>query len=227
MCVALTTDENVVVSDSVNAVVKIFNLNGEYITQYGANGVFEFPYGLAVSQENFLVVTDISKHSVTVLYPSGGVSHAFGSYGEGSRQLDHPYFVAVNRNKQIIVTDSGNGCIKLFHFEGRLLRCFSWQDFRLLEGQIINLYGLCSDPDGNTILVCNSTVYILARNGRLWEILTPLDGLTSPKCIAYSPLGQLVLTQADYSGRHEVCLFKYNKEDYESLNALLFYAISI
>lgn len=227
MCVAMTTDDNIVVTDSVNACVKLFAQDGKFLAQYGSSEVFDFPYGLTVTSNNFPVVSDICKHNITVLYPSGGVSHTFGCYGDEPRELDHPYFVAVNKDNQIVVSDVGNSCIKLFTFEGRLLRMFSLQDFRLLHELFASLQGLCSDSDGNMLVICNSTIYILARNGRLWEVVNPTDGLTTPKCLAYSPSGRIIVTQYSFVDQHEVCIFKYSLEDYKSLNALLFYAISI
>lgn len=227
MCVAMTTDDNIALTDSVNASVKIFTQDGKLLHQYGTNGLFEFPYGIAVSSDNDLIVTDICKHCVTVLTPNGEYSHSFGCYGENPKDFDHPYFVTVNKQKQILVSDSGNSCIKLFRFDGRLLRTFTLQDFRLSVECYANLQGLCSDVDGNTLVICNSAIYILARNGRLWEVITPKDGLTTPKGIAYSSNGMLAVTHSGYNEKHEVCLFDYNKDDYKSLNTLLFYAIDI
>ena len=228
ICVAMTTDDNIALTDSVNASVKVFSLDGLLKRRCGGNDVLEFPYGITVSDSNHVIVTDICKHCVVVFDPSGDVSHSFGSYGENPDQFDHPYFVAVNRNRQIIVSDAGNSSIKIFHFEGKLLRTFSHDDFRLpREESFVSLQGLCTDSDDNTIVICNSTVFILTKNGRLWEILTPKDGLTCPKCVAFSPQGRLVVVQSDYDGRDELCIFKYNADDYSALNTLVFYAISI
>jgi hypothetical protein len=190
----------------------------------------EFPYGLAVTQDNFLVLTDICQHCVVVLFPSGGISHSFGSYGDGPREFDHPYFVTVNKCRQIIVSDAGNSSIKIFTFEGKLLRVFNFQDFKLgSDVPFVSLYGVCTDSDGNTLVVCNSSVCIVTKNGRLWEVVTSRDGLTSPKGIAYSACngGRLIVTQSSFEDMHEVCVLRYNADDYKSLNTLVYYAISI
>ena len=226
--VAMTTDDDVAVTDGVNAAVKVFSLSGELRSCFSHPGWIEFPYGLAVTPDNFLVLTDICRHSVFVLFPSGGISHSFGRYGDGPRELDHPYFVTVNQSKQIIVSDAGNGSIKIFQFEGKLLRAFSFPDFKLPVEGYVSLYGLCTDTDGNTLIVCNSTVCIVTKNGRLWEVLTSKDGLTSPKAVTFSPSqGRLVVTQSSFDEKHELCVFRYNPEDYKSLNTLVYYAISI
>lgn len=223
----MTADDYVAVTDGVNAAVKVFSCDGELRSCFVHSGKIEFPYGLAVTHDNFLVLTDICTHAVIVLYPSGGISHSFGSYGDGPKELDHPYFVAVNRSKQIIVSDAGNSAIKIFQFEGRVLRVFSFQDFKLQAEGYVSLYGLCTDSDGNTLLVCNSAVCIVTKNGRLWEVLTSKDGLTSPKGVTFSSNGRLIVTQSSFDEKHEVCVFRYNTEDYKSLNTLVYYAISI
>lgn len=225
--VATTTNDNIVVADSVNAAVKVFSPGGQLQHCFVHQNEIEFPHGLAVTSDDHIIVTDICKHCVTVLTPTGGVSHTFGAYGDGPREFDHPYCVTTNSSKQIIVSDTGNNSVKIFHFQGRLLRCFSSTEFRLPPENFISLYGVCSDNDDNTLVVCNSGVYMLTKNGRLWEVITSKDGLTSPKCIAYSPSGRLVVSQAGYDVRHELCIYRYNKDDFKSLNTLVYYAISI
>lgn len=227
MCVSVTKDDHVAVTDSVNSCVKVFTLEGQLIQVLGCSEVFDIPYGLGLSSDNFFVVTDICKHRIAVLNPDGSTDHVFGEYGSQPNEFDHPYFVTVTSEKQIVVTDSGNNCVKMFTFQGKLLKMFSQNEFKLGSDVFVSLQGLCTDTDGNILIICNNSVYILTKNGRLWEILTPKDGTTSPKCLTYVTSGHLVLTQYDLDARHEVCLFKYNKEDYKSLNSTQFYAINI
>lgn len=225
LCVAVTPQNHLAVTDSVNACVKVFSVDGQLIQLCG--GEFDFPYGIAVSYDGFFIITDIFRHSVTILDAEGSPHNSFGEFGSEMKEFDHPYFVAVDQSKQIIVSDSGNSSIKLFHFDGKLLRMFSQNDFKLLNETFLNLQGLCLDADGNTLVICNSTIYILIKNGRLWEILTMSDGVFSPKSLSYSPAGCLVVTQYDTGKHHEVTVFRYKKEDFRSLNSAQFYAISL
>ncbi|XP_064644365.1 E3 ubiquitin-protein ligase TRIM71-like [Lineus longissimus] len=220
MCVVMTPDENIAVTDTVNARLKIFSQEGEFVREHGDDGVFDFPYGLAMSSDGWFVVTDICKHNVTVLNPEGGVYTQFGSYGDGPLEFDHPYYVAIDKNKQIIVSDNGNTCVKFFTFDGQPIQTFNMADFKLHEEHFISLQGLCIDSDNNIIIIGNNTVYILAINGRFWEIILPREGVTSPKCIAFSPSGYLVLTQSNLGQAHEVLVFNYNMADFRSLHML-------
>ena len=220
MCVAMTMDGNIAVTDSVNASIKIFSQEGSFLIEHTCGGVFDFPYGIAISSENFFVVTDLCKHSIMVIYPSGSVCRQFGKYGDGLLEFDHPYHVALTPENHIVIADSGNSAIKIFNIEGKLLRKFGMYDFRLFNEQFLLLQGLCIDSDSNIILIGNNTIYIVAMNGRLWEVIIPSDGLDSPKCIAYSQSGHLVVTQSGLDLCNEVCVYKYTKEDFKSLRAL-------
>lgn len=226
VCVAMTTDDCIAVTDSVNACIKVFSQNGDFQNKYGSENFLEFPYGIAITHDNFMVLTDICKHRVFVLYPSGGICSEFGEYGTALREFDHPYFVTVNKEKQIIVSDSGNSSVKIFQFEGKLLRVFNSKDYRIGDN-FCALQGLCTDTLDNTIVICNNAVYIVTKNGRLWEVLTAKDGLNYPKCIAFGQSGRLVVTQSVSSESHEVVIMNYCAEDYQSLNSLLLYAISV
>ena len=222
MCVALSRDghENLLVTDSVNAGVKVYSLDGAFLTHYCECGTFDFPYGIAVTSCHYMVVTDICRHCVIVLYPSGCKKLQFGQYGDGLRDFDHPYFVTVNKDDQIIVSDSGNTTVKIFSTEGEILQKFNMFDFRLFEEHFVLLQGVTVDPQDNLIIIGNATVYIVAKNGRFWEVLLPQDGLHSPKCVAFSSHGQLVLTQCGLDQRHEISVFKYNMTDFRSLQSV-------
>ena len=156
-----------------------------------------------------------------VLYPTGCKRKQFGKLGENDDELDHPYFVAVNEHNNIIVSDSGNTSIKIFSLDGSLLQKFLMEDFKLFDEHFVLLQGLTVDGIGNIVIVGNNTVYICAGNGRLWEVILPADGLHSPKCVAYSPLGQLVITQCGLDSQHEVsiphcstCVCKVSKKSF-------------
>jgi len=222
----MTTDDCIAVTDSVNASIKVFSQDGQFQNKFGNESFLEFPYGIAITHDNFMVVSDICKHRIFVLYPSGGIYSEFGTYGSEPSEFDHPYFITVNKKKQIIVSDSGNCSVKIFQFEGKLLRVFNANDYRIGDS-FCALQGLCTDALDNTVLICNNAVYIVTKNGRLWEVLTSKDGLNYPKCIAFSQTGRLTVTQSVANDKHEALILEYNPEDFKSLNSLLLYAISV
>lgn len=221
MGVALSHSEpqEIIVTDSVNAAVKAFRLNGEYIDRLNNDdSAFDFPHGIAVSSDNRFAVTDLIKHSVVILNQDGDIVNQFGCYGSQPNQLDHPYHVTISDNDQVLVSDTGNMAIKIFSMDGDLLQTFGTHHFRIPEDDDILLQGITSDNQGNTLVVGNSTVYAMASNGRLWEVIIPEDGLYSPKALTYTPEGYVLLTQYGIDDRHELYAFKYNSKDYISLS---------
>jgi len=225
--VVLTKNDHVAITDSVNACVKIFSLEGQLIQLLGSSDVLEIPYGLCLTSDEHFIVTDICKHSVVVFDKEGNMCHTFGQYGSEPRDFDHPYFVTVDKDKQIYVSDSGNSSIKLFTFEGKLLRFYAQSDFKLSNEVFVTLNGICVDSEGNILVTCNTGIYILLKNGRLWEVLPSDDDLTCPKCVAFSSSRRLVVTQNNGEKINEFCIFRYNPENFRSLNSAQFYAINI
>jgi len=222
MCVALSRDneEHIIVTDSVNAAVKIFKQNGDFIVAYGDNTMFEFPCGLAVTSHNYIVVSDVCKHCIIVMHRNGEVRNTFGNYGDKITDLDQPYFLCVDQEDRIIISDFGNTSIKIFNIDGIILQYFTQLDFKLHNEHYVTLHGITVDPDGHIVVIGNSSVYIAANNGRFWEVLLPSDGLFSPRGIAYSNTGHLIITEYDEHHKHQVSMFKYNTDDFYSLNSV-------
>ena len=55
--VAITPNNQLAVTDSVNACVKVFSTDGQLVQLCGDES--DFPYGIAVSIDGFFIVTDI------------------------------------------------------------------------------------------------------------------------------------------------------------------------
>ncbi|CAH1773135.1 unnamed protein product [Owenia fusiformis] len=220
MCVTIAMDDIIAVTDSVNGCVKQFHLDNGFHRQLCSNNTFPFPYGIAFSNVGVYAVTDICKHCVTILNRDGRQQSRFGCYGNESYEFDHPYHVTITLDQQVVVSDTGNSSIKIFTLSGTILKIFTSTDFRLFGEEFIYLQGLCCDTDNNVLVVGNNTVFVIAKNGRFWEVLLPQDGLHSPKGICYSTLGQLIVSQAGFGQKHEVSVFKYHKEDYRSLRRI-------
>ena len=221
--VAMTSDGHVAVTDGVQHRVKLFRLSDGAFVRFVDKGVsFSAPCGLAATQNNYFVVTDIQMHNVTVIYPAGGVRSRFGSLGPAASHFDRPYFVRLTRDRRIIVSDHGNAAIKIFSFGGVLEEVFDAADFRLLEGVFVKLEGLAVDDDDNILVVANNCICILLGNGRLWQILTQENGLCSPKAIAYLHRGRLlVTTETQEESRSCVSLFTHELEYFKPFKCSL------
>ena len=220
MCVTLTRDDpqKVMVTDSVNAKVKVFTLDGLFQNEIGEEDELVFPCGISTFTNGDILISDVCLHSVIVIdYHTREMTRTFGSYGSEPIQLDHPYHICTNTNNQIIVSDSGNSAIKIFSEEGDLLHNFCNSDFRLYKEHYVILQGIATDSDDNIMIVGNNSVYMVASNGRLWEVLVPRDGLHAPVCVCAMEPNYIVVTQRGTSLNHEVSIFHYDKAMYEPL----------
>lgn len=180
---------------------------------------------MAVTSQQFIVISDVCHHCILVLYPSGGVRNCFGKFGDDINSFDHPYYLAVTGDDDIVISDSGNTRIKITNINGATLRVFEANDFRLYDEHFVLLYGVTVDTDDNILIIGNNTIYLVASNGRLWEVILPSHGLTAPRALCYSRLGHLVVTQFDLDQKHEVSVFSFNKEDFQSLRRIPFQSI--
>ena len=96
--------------------VKSPNLGTPILTLGGVRG----PWGVAINQRGEVVVTEGSRHCVSVFGPNGEKIRSFGACGSGQGQFDYPRGVAVDGGN-ILVVDSNHNSIQKFTAEGQLL----------------------------------------------------------------------------------------------------------
>ena len=200
-------------------IFQIFRQTGGFLASFNP-GIIDFPYGVAVTSKQFIVITDICHHRVVVLYPSGGTRNYFGRFGDDITCFDHPYYIATDQDDNIVISDSGNSRIKITDLNGNVLKIYTTDDFKLYDEHFIMLHGVAIDSENNILIIGNNTIYCVANNGRLWEVVLPSNGLDAPRSLACSHHGQIMVTQYDLNRRHEVLVFSFCKEDFRSLKRL-------
>lgn len=116
--VAMTKNNDVVISECESHQLKIFHEHGKSFTVVGRSGVGKNqlmnPRGLAVDNTGNILVADSLNHRIQVIDPQGNFIGSFGRLGSGPGCLDTPYAVAVNRRGHVIAADSGNHRIICF-----------------------------------------------------------------------------------------------------------------
>ena len=83
-------------------------------------GELRGPWGVAVNVRGEVVVTEWSKHCVSV-FSSSGEKLSFGTYGSGQGQFKFPRGVAVDHKGNILVADQSNHRIQKFTADGCFL----------------------------------------------------------------------------------------------------------
>lgn len=98
--------------------MKLLTRNGELITEIG-KGQFGWPYGIAVNSRGQLIVTDAFNDTLSVYQPDGKRAYQL------SKNFKNPYHVTVDNWDNIIVSDFGSGCLRVFDITGQKIRTIS------------------------------------------------------------------------------------------------------
>ena len=161
ICVAVTSDNLVLVSDSFNHQIKVFTMQAKFCTSVGqeGNGPLQFnePSGIAVHPSGRVFVADTNNHRIQVLHPDLTYSHMFGSKGSAPGQFSFPYGVACDNSGVVYVADCNNHRVQLISADGQFISSFGSEGSQ--HGQLHYPRGICVDS--------TNTVYITDLNHRV------------------------------------------------------------
>ena len=110
------------------------------------DGMFQCPYGVAVSDGDEIVVTDGWNHRVQVFDSNGTLLRSFGHKGENAGEFSYPIGIAINKDRNIFIADSSNHRVQILSWEGRHLRSFGGKGS--LDSQLSDPWGLSLDSTG-------------------------------------------------------------------------------
>lgn len=118
----------------------------------GAEGEFQFPKGMTITEHGHFLVCDSGNHRVQVFSMDDCQFQCmFGSFGTGEGQFETPLDAAVNFQGEILVSDSTNR-IQVFDAQYNFLRSFGRPGGREMEFQYP--VGLCVN-DENGLFICD------------------------------------------------------------------------
>ena len=130
------------------------------------DGMFTFPYGVAVSDGDEIVVADNLNHRVQVFDSNGTFLRSFGHKGENAGEFKNPTGIAINKDRNILVSEYYNHRVQIFSWEGRHLGSFGGKGS--LDSQLLHPWGLSLDSTGNVIVADtgNKLIKIFTPDGR-------------------------------------------------------------
>jgi cysteine-rich repeat protein len=156
--IAVDTDGNVVVVDTYDARVVIFDATGGFIdafgTQGGADGQFAYPQGVAVDGSGNIFVADTANYRIQKF----DITHQFVTSFSGPF-LSYPGYVAVDSDGNVFVSDTGNRIWK-FDNNGTLIK--SWGASGSGPGDL-------DQPDGIAVLPGSGVFVVDTLNNRVQE----------------------------------------------------------
>jgi uncharacterized protein (TIGR03663 family) len=166
--VAVDANGNVLVADTGNKRIVVFDSEGNYITEFGTAGFdpgqFDEPVGVAVAPGGTVYVTDTWNQRIQSFVPSEDGTFYFPSLqwdvnGWFGQSLDNKPFIAVSPDEHVFVTDPEGYRIIEFTSDGQFVR--TWGDFGngpdeigLAAGVMIDQLGFVwvTDAGNNRIL---------------------------------------------------------------------------
>lgn len=120
--VAVDSDDNNYVADSVLCVVKKFDRNGVFIKKWGSEGTgdgqFMRPWGIATFSGNSLLVADYFNHRIQEFSTDGDFITKWGMHGNRPSQFNGPTFIGINKTTSMhYISDISNHRIQKFSWD--------------------------------------------------------------------------------------------------------------
>jgi DNA-binding beta-propeller fold protein YncE len=118
--IAVDTDGNVYVSDTLNNRIQIFDAEGKFISMFGKEGdgpgTFERPKGIAVDVDGHIWVVDAAQNRVQVFDQEGHLLAYFGEPGKLPGQFGLPAGLFIDKQNRVIVTEQLKGRAQIFRY---------------------------------------------------------------------------------------------------------------
>ena len=148
--VAVDSEDNILVADSGNYRLLKFSRGGDLTAAVGSEGdgpgQFEWPVSVCVNSVNGKVyLVDKGAHCVHILNSNLTFSSKFGRYGNGDRQFNDPYDIALDSTGCVYVTDYNNHRVQVFTSDGGYLRQFGKKGSG--SGELSLPTSICVDSD--------------------------------------------------------------------------------
>lgn len=166
--VAVCSNGRILVADTNNHRIQIFDGRGTFIREFGSYGRelgrFNSPTGICIAHDGRIAVTDHNNNRVQ-LFSSRGIFQTAMSCCGNDDNLKGPRGVATDEEGQILVVDQQNHRIVVYSADGQFV-----QEFGSLgtgNGQFNNPMYIALDQDGNTFVTdsCNHRVQVFDLGG--------------------------------------------------------------
>jgi len=118
--VAVDSDGNLYVSDTMNYRVEIFDADGKYISQFGRHcdgpGCFAHPKGIAVDGDGHIWVADGMLDLLQVFNKDGDLLAFLGGHGNLPGQFDALTNVFVDKQNRVFTSEQYPGRVQMFRY---------------------------------------------------------------------------------------------------------------
>lgn len=158
--IAINSDGEVCVCDSINCRVQVFDSNLRYQRQFCTDLTAEGlrhpsqPFSISFNQMGMIFITDPCNHSILMYSHNEQFYKSFGKEGSRLGELRVPKCIAIDSEGYIYVSDSGNNRVAVFHSSNgdpvTNLGCTG-----MGEGYLNSPSGIAVDDNGH-IFICDT-----------------------------------------------------------------------
>ncbi len=118
--VAVDSEGDVYVTDTLNNRVEIFDADGNFISMFGKHGdgpgYFARPKGIAVDCDRHIWVVDTYQDRVQVFDREGRLLIYLGGHGGYPGQFADAYGITIDKNNRVIVSEQYPGRLQIFRY---------------------------------------------------------------------------------------------------------------
>ena len=170
--VAVNDRDEIVVADTLNHRVQVFDSNGTFLRSFGHRGEnageFNYPVGVAINKDRNIFVAEYGNHKIQVFSWEGRHLCSFGGKGSLDSQLLNPWGLSLDSTGNVIVPDSGNKLIKIFTPDGRFVMKIGGQGSVSVPIHCVQCgeHFIASDPNEHCIKVFNREGHFQYRFGK-------------------------------------------------------------
>ncbi|XP_045163835.2 tripartite motif-containing protein 3-like [Mercenaria mercenaria] len=217
---AVTTDGNIAVTSCKERCVKLFNIKGEFIDEFGQK-YFVRPTGLAVDNYGNFIVCDSVIDKVSMFDKNGTFIRFLGNSFIQEECFNSPRYVCVSITGEIIVSDCGHHKIKVFDSDGNFIRSFG--SFGNGDRQLKCPYGVSTNKYGDIFVSdhYNSRISMFSREGVfIRHVVTSEHGLVHPQGLTISHDLYMYISHGHLKA-NEILVYKLSDAlDYEYSNII-------
>ncbi|XP_022918024.2 RING finger protein nhl-1 [Onthophagus taurus] len=210
--VAVGPDNSIVVADSSNHRVQVFDGNGNFLKQFGSygngEGEFDCLAGVAVNRIGQYIIADRYNHRIQVFDPSGRFLRSFGSQGTTDGRFNYPWGITTDALGFIYVCDKENHRIQVFQSDGTFVGKFGSMGNK--EGQLEHPHYIAVSNTNKVIVSdCNNhRIQIFDINGKVNHAFGTegsADGqFKFPRGVAVDDQGYIIVAD---SGNNRIQIF--------------------
>ncbi|MBS4024584.1 MAG: SMP-30/gluconolactonase/LRE family protein [Clostridia bacterium] len=158
--IAGDSEGRIYVADLYQSKISVFNPEGEFLHYFGdaeAQKAIDGPGDIFITEDNKLYLTDINQSKILIFdIAEGNLLLEFGEFGRSAGQFYAPNGVAVDRQGNIWVVDTGNQRVQVFDQEGKFLRIINGTPDGTGDSVLANPRGV-GIRGNNAVIVSNLT----------------------------------------------------------------------